>query len=362
MRRQGDGMKHRVSCDILVVGAGPAAGATALAAARRGMRVLIVDRRPIVGMPVQCAEYIPAMLMGGLDLGKSFIVQPIQGMKTYLAAEPVKETRAPGFTIHRNLFDQEMIRQAVNSGAELMVSTRALKKINNKTVLLKRKDGQYIAVNTKIIVGADGPRSTVGRWVGAVNRNLLPAVQATLSLVKPMDWTEVYFDPEIYAGYGWLFPKKDMANVGLGMRNTARNPTGIRAVLDRFIARLKADGKVTGHPTRYAAGWIPAEPVRQAVHGNVLLVGDAAGHTHPITGAGIANAVVCGEMAGRWAAKAVEKNDVGVLKQYDRQWQDLFQDTLDRAHQRRQTMESGWQDFTRTVKSCWIAYREYYAS
>ena len=145
------------------------------------------------------------------------------------------------------------------------------------------------------------------------------------------------------------------------MSNTPHNHTRIGVVLDRFIARLKADGKITGQPVRYAAGWIPAEPVRQAVHGNVLLVGDAAGHTHPITGAGIANAVVCGEMAGRWAAKAVEKDNVSVLKHYDRQWQDLFQDTLDRAHQRRQTMESGWQDFTRTVKSCWIGFREYYA-
>ena len=361
MRQPGDSVKPMVSYDILVVGAGPAGGATALAAARRGLRVLIVDCRAVVGIPVQCAEYIPAMLMGRLDLGKSFIVQPIQGMKTYLAGEPMKETRAPGFTIHRNLFDQEMIRAAQNSGAELMVSTRALKRVNDRTVLLKRKSGQYLAVRVKIIVGADGPRSTVGRWVAAVNRNLLPGVQATLPLTAPMDWTEVYFDPEIYAGYGWLFPKKDVANIGIGMKKRTQNGTRVKAVLDRFIAGLKADGKITGQPVRYAAGWIPAEPVRQAVHGNVLLVGDAAGHTHPITGAGIANAVVCGEMAGRWAAKAVEKDDVGVLNHFDRQWQDLFQDTLDRAYQRRQTMESGWQDFTRTVKSCWIGFREYYA-
>ena len=95
-------MKRMVSYDILVVGAGPAGGATALAAARRGMRVLIVDRRQVVGVPVQCAEYIPAMLMGRLNLGKSFIVQPIRGMQTYLPGEPVKETRAPGFTIQRS--------------------------------------------------------------------------------------------------------------------------------------------------------------------------------------------------------------------------------------------------------------------
>lgn len=354
-------MKDKVSCDILVVGAGPAGGATALAAARRGMRVLIVDRRKVVGVPVQCAEYIPAMLMGRLNLGRSFIVQSTRGMKTHLPGEPIKETRAPGFTIHRDLFDQAMIRTASDFGAELILSTRALQRVDDETILLKRRSGQYLTVGAKIIVGADGPRSTVGRWVGAANRNLLPGVQVTLTLMEPMDWTEVYFDPNIYTGYGWLFPKKSVANIGIGLKNTPRKHTRIGSVLDRFVARLKAEGKVIGNPVRYAAGWIPAEPVRQAVHGNVALVGDAAGHTHPITGAGISAAVVCGEMAGKWAARAVEKGDVSVLKNYDDQWQDLFKDTLERAHQRRQTMESGWRDFSRTVKSCWIAFREYYA-
>lgn len=354
-------MKSTVSCDILIVGAGPAGGATALAAARRGMQVLIVDRRQVVGVPVQCAEYIPAMLMGHLDLDKSFIVQKIRGMMTCLPDEPVTKTRAPGFTIDRELFDQALIQAASDAGAKLMLSTRALQRLDDETILLKRKSGQYLTVGAKIIVGADGPRSTVGRWVGAVNSDLLPGIQVTLPLVEPMDWTEIYFDPEVYAGYGWLFPKKDFANIGVGMKNSNRSLKKIRPMLDRLIARLVAEGKVTGIPVRYAAGWIPVAPVRQAVHGNVALVGDAAGHTHPITGAGIYSAVVCGEMAGRWAALSVEKGDVSMLKHYDDQWKDLFQDTFDRARQRRQSMESGWHDFSRTIKSCWIAFREYYA-
>jgi geranylgeranyl reductase family protein len=353
-------MRNTLSCDILVVGAGPAGGATALAAAQRDRRVLVVDRREVVGMPVRCAEYIPAMLLGRLDLGESFIVQRTRGMRTYLPGEPVREMRAPGFTIHRDLFDQAMINAAMDAGAGLMTSTRAVRRIDAQTVLLKRRDGRYLKVRANIIVGADGPRSTVGRWVGAVNTNLLPGIQALMPLTAPLDWTEVYFDPEIYAGYGWLFPKKEVANVGIGLKTTPRNPRRTRAVLERFISRLRASGKVSGEPVGYAAGWIPAQPVRLAVYGNVMLVGDAAGHTHPITGAGIANAVVCGEMAGRWAAKAVEKNDPSVLHHYDDQWLDLFRHSLEHAHRRRQSMETCWQDFAETVRSCWIGFREYY--
>lgn len=350
-----------VSCDILIVGAGPAGGAAALAAARRGVRVLMVDRRQVVGTPVQCAEYIPAMLMGHLNLGKSFIVQRIQGMRTHLQGEAVKDTRAPGFTIQRDLFDQALIQEASNFGAELMLSTRAVERIDDETILLKQKSGRYLTVRARILLGADGPRSTLGRWVGSVNRNLLAGVQVTLPLMKGMDWTEIHFDPEIYAGYGWLFPKKSVANVGIGLKITPQHHTRIRSVLDRFITRLKAERKVTGHPARYISGWIPAEPVRKAVHGNVALVGDAAGQTHPITGAGISSAIVCGEMAGKWAARAIKNRDIGVLGQYDDEWQDHFKRTLDRAHQRRQFMESNWHDFSRTVKSCWVAFREYYS-
>ena len=132
-------MKNTISCDILVVGAGPAGGAAALTAARLGTRVLVVDRKQVVGVPVQCAEYIPAMLLGRLNLDKSFIVQRTRGMKTYLPGEPVKETRAPGFTIHRDLFDQAMIRAAADSGAELLVSTRALQRIDDETVRRARQ-------------------------------------------------------------------------------------------------------------------------------------------------------------------------------------------------------------------------------
>lgn len=202
-------------------------------------------------------------------------------------------------------------------------------------------------------MGADGSYSTVGRWVGAVNSSLLPGVQATLPLAAPIDWTEFYLDPDIYSGFGWLFPKKKVANIGIGLRTTPRSSIKTRAVLERFISRLRASGRVTGQAVGFTAGWIPAEPVRQSVHSNVLLVGDAAGHTHPVIGAGIANAVACGEMAGRWAARSVKMDDPGVLQQYNDQWLDLFQGTLDHAHRSRQTMESCGEEFTGTVRSCW---------
>ena len=55
------------------------------------------------------------------------------------------------------------------------------------------------------------------------------------------------------------------------------------------------------------------------------------------------------------------KNDIALLAEYDEEWQDLMADTLGRAYERRQHMESHWDDFEQTVQRCWVAFRDYYA-
>jgi geranylgeranyl reductase family protein len=354
-------MKAGSHVNVLVIGGGPAGSAAARAAARQGVSVLMVERKSSIGTPVQCAEYIPALLLGKLDVGRSFTVQTVKGMKTYLPDASEKITRAPGYIIHRDRFDNALARRAQEAGAEIMPATSAIGIDASGAVQLKCNDGRTISLKPKIIIGADGPHSTVGRWVGAVNEHMLPAVQMTLPLTQPLDHTEVYFCPEIYAGYGWLFPKGEVANVGLGMKRTGRSQERIVKILHRFVERLKKEGKITGTPTAQTAGWIPAEPVRSAVYGNIALAGDAAGHTHAITGAGIFAAVVCGQMAGKWAGRAVLDNDLSLLQQYDHEWKDLMALTLVRAYQRRQKMEAEWNDFNATVQNCWVAYRRYYA-
>ena len=346
-------------CDILVLGAGPAGSSAAYAAARRGVDVMIVEQRPIPGSPVQCAEYIPAPLLAKVDLGRNFVVQPVRGMKTHLPGGEVKETTAPGFMINRDQFDQTLASAAVEAGARLMLSTRGTS-YQGETVILKEKDGSHSSVYAEVIIGADGPHTQVGRWIESENRNLIPAAQVKFALTRPLEFTEVYFDKKIYGGYGWLFPKNHEANIGLGLKRRKENPESLNAVLDSFVTRLIREGKIEGSPYDHSAGWIPAEPVREVTRDNILLTGDAAGHTHPITGAGIFASVVCGRMAGKWASRAVKEGNIDLLKEYEYEWRDLLGETIDRAYQRRQFMEQEWDRLDEIIKYCWVTFREYY--
>ena len=182
----------------------------------------------------------------------------------------------------------------------------------------------------------------------------------TLKLLQPMSWTEVHFARRFRSGYAWLFPKGEVANVGLGCV-----PSGGRAemlpLLDSFVSDLRrAGGLADGPPVRRTAGWIPVwGPPETAVAGAVLLAGDAAGFTDPLTGAGIWPAIATGELAGKWAARAALEGDVSLLSGYDEDWRGLMGAALARSAAARRKMESEWdsRELAELVRDVWPGLR-----
>ncbi len=347
--------------DILVVGTGPAGSSAAAEAAHKGLRVLMVERRPVVGVPVQCAEYIPAPLLGELDLEKRYIVQSVKGLKTFLNGREINDTPARGFIIRRNVFDHLLLEKAREKGAEVMLATRALSRSGDR-VVIRTRNRPAIEISAGVIVGADGPLSTVAGWIGAGRPPMIAATQVRAPLTAPLDHALVYFEPEFYAGYAWLFPRGSHANVGLGIRKKTNAAPPLAALLRHFLAQRLSGGLIGTKVSHRISGWIPSGLRDRIVHENVLLAGDAAGQTHPITGAGIFPAVTCGRMAGRWAARAASAGDISLLARYETEYLELFGDTMRRAGERRRQMEADWDRLGEILKHCWVVFKEYYAA
>lgn len=346
--------------DIIVVGAGPAGSSAAEAAAREGMRVLVVERRSRIGQPVRCAEYIPGILLGEVSAGRGFVVQPVKGMKTFVSGRLAHESVAPGFMIHRDLFDLALADKARGAGAEIRTSTSAVG-LEGGCLSVLGPSGKRETVEGRVIIGADGPHSRVGRWIGFENTGLIPGIQLSASLVEGLSCTEVHFSDEIHAGYGWVFPKGEEANVGLGMKPVHGGPS-ITGALERFAAGQVARGVIKPGFSGFTAGWIPAGPLGDFTSGNVYLAGDAAGHTHPITGAGVAQAVFGGRMAGTYAARGVISGDIEASgREYREEWRETFGESHDRACRRRLLLEERWAEMENVIRRCWVAFREYYA-
>ncbi|PIY31769.1 MAG: NAD(P)/FAD-dependent oxidoreductase [Candidatus Infernicultor aquiphilus] len=346
--------------DILIVGAGPAGSSAASEAAKYGAKVLLIEKKKIIGEPVQCAEFIPKLILSEVEISRDSIVQEIKGMRTHLPNGECVESYSPGYMLNRSIFDKELAMKAADSGVEVRINTLCSSKKKEKIFI--NKNGREIDVTAKVIIGADGPKSTVGKWINSVNRDFIIGMQYSVPLVSSLDFTEVYFDQDFFGGYGWLFPKGKSANVGVGIKYNSITKTdkSLSSILKKFVKVLEEDGKVKNSPFLITSGLIPVGGPLNTVKDNIMLVGDAAGQTHPITGGGIAQAVICGKIAGKIAACAIQKEDIEMLIDYEKEWKDIFGKELERAHTKRCFLESNWDKLDSIVKKCWTVFREYY--
>ncbi len=349
------------SVDVLVVGLGPAGASAAAEAARRGASVLAIERKHVAGTPVQCAEFVPALLdqeVGGLS---AVTKQAIQIMTTAVAtAAPDSTPNFRGRMIDRAAFDAELAARAAVAGAICRYGMSLRGFGRDGAAMLS--DGTRITA--RAIVGADGPRSIVGRAIGAINRELVETRQIAVALTQPFEATDIFLDADIVGGYGWLFPRGPNANLGIGVVPTERRH--LRRLLDLLHRGLIAAGRVGSEIQGRTGGSIPVGgmvgPVGRFGACEVLLAGDAAGLAHPVTGAGIAAAVQSGKLAGAAAASG----EANASRDYADEIADLFGSALARALRRRRELldcyAGGGQPNAAQLRRGWIAYPEYWAA
>ncbi|MDD9924295.1 MAG: NAD(P)/FAD-dependent oxidoreductase [Rhodospirillaceae bacterium] len=350
--------------EILVIGLGPAGSRAAEAAATAGIRVLAVDRRKRAGFPVQCAEFVPAMLTQELDRLGQVTSQRIEAMVTFVEKLPPDlKSDFPGLMIDRAEFDAKLVARARDAGAVCRFQTEV------RTIGLQGdvhlSDGA--SIRPRVIVGADGPRSPTGIAVGRPNTDIVETRQITVPLRQPYRATDIFLAGSIPGGYGWLFPKDNLANLGIGVAPTAKHR--LKELLEDLHEALIADERVGTQVLGYTGGAIPVGGMRNPVACKgevpVLLVGDAAGLANPITGAGIASAVTSGRLAGEAAARWLG-GETDSLADFAEELEELFGPALDRALDRRSEIlelhERGAQPSPEALRRGWIAYPEYWAA
>jgi len=355
--------------DVLVVGLGPAGAMAAATAGQGGARVLAIDRKREPGRPVQCAEFIPAMVGSALDASRtaaigSSLCQHIQSMTTFVAGDaPHIKEHFPGHMIDRAAFDAALVHAATASGAECRFDT-GLASLNPDGIA-RLADGRMI--KARVVIGADGPRSHVGRAIGCINRALAETRQITVPLRRPCAATDIFLSPSLPGGYAWLFPKADQANLGLGIAPPWRRH--LKPQLEQLHRMLVRQGRVGTEILGHTGGAIPVggmlDPQGRLGSALVLLAGDAAGLTNPITGAGINAAVVSGQLAGE-AAVAALRGKVGAGRDYAEELELLYKASLDRALARREQLLSvyaaGGRPSRAELQRSWIAFPQYWAA
>jgi digeranylgeranylglycerophospholipid reductase len=145
----------------------------------------------------------------------------------------------------------------------------------------------------------------------------------------------MYLGEDIAPGsYAWIIPKgEDVANVGTGARTPfMKRGVGIREYLNRFINEHEASSRklTKAVPTAIKAGYIPVGgPLERTSTRDVLVVGDAGGHTIPTVGGGVPPGMIVGRIAGNVVADCILEGKP--LTRFDDAWKKAVGETLNNS-------------------------------
>ncbi len=337
--------------DILVIGSGPAGATTARFAAQLGLKVLLIDKHQELGAPIQCSGAVSrhALEEALVEPNAEFIHEEIYGFSIYnqdgqstvMDYRQLKpdeygtgEDRKPlGYVVDRRRFDRYLMTQAERAGAEVWLKTEGLGYTSNtdgSCEIQVRRFNQLLTVKARVIVGADGLQSQVGKWAGLRThiplRNLAGCLQFIVDGVETNGLLEIITGHKwAPGGYAWVFPKGNgYAEIGLGVVGTMTNRNA-QWHLDQFIHQsfFKERFK-NARILEIQGGGVPlAAPLRTQYSDNLILVGDAARHVNPITGGGIHTALNSGRIAGEYLAALIQngkKPTRANLKGYQDRW------------------------------------------
>jgi geranylgeranyl reductase family protein len=325
--------------DVIIVGGGPAGATAARVLGQNGPRVLLIDKsrfprdkpcgggissRLIKRFPYLKAELnrIPVNWVSRVHLES-----PAGRVVQYESAEPLY------LMIRRYEFDNLLYELAAPHVETAQGLVRNLVRESNRVAITTDNAQEFTA---KMVIAADGANSFIARASGLKQGNVHKQYAIDMMEETPYaglnvaehNTMYVYYGIQGHYGYGWIFPKCDHINLGVGFKLDHYIGKMAGTHYDHhtsFIEQLKAEGTVQGmsDPKAFHAFPIPITgPLPRTYTDRVVLCGDAGSFVNAFTAEGIYYAMVSGEHAANIALKSLARDDFSSnqLREYEDAW------------------------------------------
>lgn len=315
--------------DLIIVGASFSGLMTAITASK-GNKVLLIEKRKVPGTPINTTGAVPIEWIAkmGVFPPSDCIAGNLKGIEMVApngSRALVKNENPDGMVLYPDRFVKWLAARAEDLGCEVMTDT-TFKGMSSETPPggEEAKHRRHLVVSTNkgsfagnYLVGADGTASIVGRTVGMGERPAPEDLHIGIEYTVRNDGIQ---DPEVYSlylghqvaplGYAWSFPEgSEYLKIGLGIPQST--DLTAKYMMDKF---LENNPRFKTAISKRNGGIIPtAPPLKTAVKGNVMLVGDAAHFCSPLHGGGIWFGMLSGQLAG----KAILRGDPLL---YDKLW------------------------------------------
>ena len=295
------------SFECVVVGAGPAGSAAAIAARRAGFSVAVVDASP-AGRDKTCGDGLTPRAVHALqELGLSAALPPYRnkGLKLHgyggsvTAPWPDGHYGTEGSASPRTLFDAALADLASAAGAEIFYDCPATDAEFGDSGEITGVVTPQGTLQAKWVIVADGVRSPFGKKLGRKwHRGEVYGIAARSYCSSPFSeepWmhshVELRDDADvIQPGYGWIFPLGDgTVNLGCGALSTDARPAKVntKKLLVQYADQVRDEWQL-GQPENITSALLPMGGAVSNVAGpNWMLIGDAAACVNPLNGEGI---------------------------------------------------------------------------
>ncbi len=328
--------------DVVVIGAGPAGSTATRYLAKKGLKVCIIDKDSFP-RDKPCGGGFSTSLIEEFPYLRKRIDDFLKGIaRIGVLHSPNRRVVLQGKVdmalVLRIDFDNVLFECALEQGVDSYIGTRA-KRIKFHQDYSEIELASGTSIKGAVVLGTDGVSSIVAREAGLQRRWPKTNITACRVVEVPARNEEIldrYTDDLIYhfyanlgglPGYGWIFPKQDTINIGLGIVGT--HAQGLPRLFHSFVRYLKRENLLMKNAdlSSVRGGLVPTGgPVKKSYVDRCLLVGDAAGMVSPLTGGGIAYAMKAARFASMVLVSTYDESlpTENALWQYERMWRNEF--------------------------------------